>query len=192
MYIVYCIIKILMQCLFLYCSEQADLRSRMPGLVLLPMVGYAVDIVVYDSVVFQKVNKITSTWAKWLVTFVHDIQPFQSFVKAVGRDVYKAVEIAKTFRNHFTGEQQEGYLGTLKYLLQEAEYLGDTVESVQSNYADYRALGAKAKRSLFPVGGSILSFLFGTYTGADLSDIRQAINGLSGNQQTVVFCLQNK
>ena len=80
----------------------------------------------------------------------------------VGRDVYKAVKIAKTLRNHFKGEQQDGYLGTLKYLLKEAEYLGDTVESVQRNFEDYRALGAKAKRSLLPVGGSILSFLFGT------------------------------
>ena len=74
-----------MQCLFLYCREQADLRSRMPGLVLLPMAGYAIGIVVFDSEVFQKVNEITSIWAKWLVTFVHDIQPFQSFVKAVGK-----------------------------------------------------------------------------------------------------------
>ena len=59
------------------------------------------------------------------------------------------------------------------------------MESVQSNFADYRALGAKAKRSLLPVGGSILSFLFGISTEADLSDICQAINDLSGNQQTV-------
>ena len=110
----------------------------------------------------------------------------------VGRDVYKAEEIAKTLRNHFKGEQQEGYLGTLKYLLKEAEYLGDTVESVQSNFEDYRALGAKAKRSLLPVGGSILSFLFGTLTEADLSDIRQAINDLSGNQQTVVHLLEEQ
>ena len=164
----------------------------MRGLVLFLMAGYAVGIVVYDSVVFQKVNEITSTRAKWLVTFVHDLQPFRSFVKTVGRDVYKAIEIAKTLRNHFTGEQQEGYLGTLKYLLREAEYLGDTVESVQSNFADYRALGGKAKRSLLPIGGSILSFLFSTLSETDLSDIRQAINDLSGNQQTVVHLLEEQ
>ena len=84
----------------------------MRGLVLFLMAGYDVGIDVYDSVVFQKVNEITSTRAKWLVTFVYDLQPFQSFVKTVGRDVYKAIEIAKTLRNHFKGEQQEGYLGT--------------------------------------------------------------------------------
>ena len=56
----------------------------MRGLVLFLMAGYAVGIVVYDSVVFQKVNEITSTRAKWLVTFVHDLQPFRSFVKTVG------------------------------------------------------------------------------------------------------------
>ena len=126
------------------------------------------------------------------VTFVHDLQPFRSFVNRVGRDVYKAEEIAKTLRNHFKGEQLEGYLGTLKYLLKEAEYLGDTVESVQRNFEDYRALGAKAKRSLLPVGGSILSFLFGTMTEADLSDKGQAINDLSGNQQTVVHLLEEQ
>ena len=109
------------------------------------MAGYIVGIVVYDSLVFQKVNEITSTRAKWLVTFVHDLQPFRSFGKMVGRDVYKAVVIAKTLRNHFTGEQQEGYLGTLKYLVREAEYLGDTVESVQSNFADYEHLGIRLR-----------------------------------------------
>ena len=66
------------------------------------------------------------------------------------------------------------------------------MESVQSNFADYRALGAKAKRSLLPIGGSILSFLFGTLTESDLSDIRQAINDLSGNQQTVVHLLEQQ
>ena len=91
-----CITKIIMQCLFLYCREQADLHSIMRGLLLFLMAGYAVGIVIYDSVVFQKVNEITSTRAKWLVTFVHDLQPFRSFVKTVGRDVYKAIEIAKT------------------------------------------------------------------------------------------------
>ena len=97
----------------------------------------------------------------------------------MGSDAHKVVEIAKTLRNHSMDEQQEGYLGTLKYLLKAAEYVRDTIESVQSNFGDYRDLGAKAKRRLLPLGGSILSFLFWTMTETDLSNIRQAINDLS-------------
>ena len=42
------------------------------------------------------------------------------------------------------------------------------------------------------MGGSILSFLFGTLTESDLLDIRQAINDLSGNHQTVVHLLEEQ
>ena len=61
--------------------------------------------------------------------------------------MYKAIEIAKTLRNHFRVEQQEGYLGTLKYLLREAEYLGDAVESAQSNLRIIGPLGLRLREA---------------------------------------------
>ena len=42
-------------------------------LILLSLVVSAVGVIIHENVVFQKVNEITSTRARWLVTFVHDL-----------------------------------------------------------------------------------------------------------------------
>ena len=77
-------------------------------------------------------------------------------------------------------------------MLQELQTLKDTQESIISSYNDYKALGGRSerlKRSLLPIGGRILSFLFGTLSESDLDDVRRAV---SRQQQSLIHILEDQ
>ena len=45
--------------------------------ISLLMVGFAYGVTIHENVIFHKVNENTTTQARWLVTFVQDLNPFK-------------------------------------------------------------------------------------------------------------------
>ncbi|MCG8045976.1 MAG: hypothetical protein N0E48_09980, partial [Candidatus Thiodiazotropha endolucinida] len=161
-------------------------------LILLSLIGYAVGVIIHENVAFQHVNDVTSTRAKWLVSFVHDLEPFRYFLRRVYSDILKATEVTNTLSDHFTDPQQQGFRATLKQLGKEVKSLQETQHSLITSYVDYRALGTRSERSILPLGGRILSFLFGTVSEADLDDIKRAVRDMSQNQQSIMHMLDEQ
>ena len=61
---------------------------------------------------------------------------------------------------------------------------------VKNSFTDLKSLKKRSRRSLFPFIGPALSFLFGTLSSSDLSDIRSNIGTLAKNQQTISHVLE--
>lgn len=128
--------------------------------VLLYMVGYADGVIVYENAVFQKVNEITTTRARWLVTFVHDLSPFKHFLAHVSADINSAANITDAIIDHYDGPKQESFHNTLINLREEVDSLSKTLEGIFQSYTTYRLLGSRSRRSVVPIIGRIMSFFF--------------------------------
>ena len=94
--------------------------------------------------------------------------------------------------DHYSGPRQQSFTNTLKNLRDEIESLDGVLNGIFQNYADYKSLGSKAKRSILPIVGKIMSFMFGTVPESQLEDVRHAINELSKNKLTSYTCLKNR
>ena len=70
-------------------------------LILLSLIGYAVGVIIHENIVFQKVNNITSTRARWLISFVQDLRPFRYFLTRVAADIDQVAEMTDAMIRHY-------------------------------------------------------------------------------------------
>ncbi|CAC5410708.1 unnamed protein product [Mytilus coruscus] len=88
-------------------------------------------------------------------------------------------------------------LATILSLQREVEGLNRTKDYLRSQFNDYKSLyydetaKFRTKRSLFPIIGKALSFLFGTVSDSDLSKIRRNIKTLAQNQDAIRHIVQD-
>ena len=157
------------------------------------LVGYAYGAIVYENVIFQKVNEITTTRARWLVTFVQDLSPFKYFLAHVSTDIDKVAEVTDAILVHYN-DSRPNFQSTLVNLKEEVNSLDKTLEGILQSYTTYRTLGSgsRSRRSLFPMVGRIMSFMFGTISQAEIDDVRNGINQLSRNQQSIIHVLDEQ
>ena len=71
-------------------------------ILLLLGVGLVQSTLVAQNVVFQKVNEVTTTRARWLVTFVTDLNPYIDGMAQLARDVSAATGTAWQVIGHYT------------------------------------------------------------------------------------------
>ena len=161
-------------------------------IISLSLFGYAFGVIVHENVVFHKVNEITTTRARWLVTFVQDLRPFQYFLTKLSNDIEQAANITDVIIDHYTGRSYGRFVGTIKSLRKEVKSLQDTQAGIIQSYSDYRSLGSREKRSLLPFVGQAFSFLFGTVSEADIENVRRGLADLYSNQQDIVHVLEEQ
>ena len=160
-------------------------------LILLSLIGCAEGVIIHGNV-FHKINEITSTRAEWLITFVQDLQPFRFFLSRVAADIEQIAKVTEIMLDHYSGPRQQSFTNTLKNLHDEIESLSGVLNGIFQNYADYKSLGSKAKRSVLPIVGKIMSFMFGTVPESQLEDVCHAINELSKNQVDILHLLEEQ
>ena len=128
--------------------------------------------------------------------FLHDLEPFWYFLGRVNDDILRADTVARTLIRNYLEPEHDGFRSTIRYLQKELQTLKDTHKSIISGYRDYKALGARTgrrtERSVLPLGGRILSFLFGTLSESDLDNVRRAVNDLSRQQQSIIHVLEDQ
>ena len=156
------------------------------------IISHALGIFTSENVVFQKTNEVFINDAKWSVTFVHDLRPFQKLINQIKNDLVHTDEIVKTITNFYESSNMTGYVETFKSLHIEVDLLTDTYNSVYDNFAEYQSLsvnGHRSQRSLIPIIGQLMSTLFGTMSENDLENINRNIKALAGNQKQIIHDL---
>ena len=150
------------------------------------VISHALGIFTSENVAFQKTNEVFINDAKWSVTFVHDLRPFQKLINQIKNDLVHTDEKVKTITNFYESSNMTGYVETFKSLHIEVDLLTDTYNSVYDNFAEYQSLsvnGHRSQRSLIPIIGQLMSTLFGTVSENDHENINRNIKALAGNEK---------
>ncbi|VDI78044.1 Hypothetical predicted protein [Mytilus galloprovincialis] len=165
----------------------------------LVLFGLTSQFIVKENVMFQKIKEISTTRSNWLITFVIDLDPFELFLNKIEQDLGKAflaIQKVHTTSMFYTPEKNN-ILATILSLQREVEGLNRTKDYLHSQFNDYKSLyydesaQFRTKRSLFPIIGKALSFLFGTVSDSDLSKIRRNIKTLAQNQDAISHIVQD-
>ena len=56
-------------------------------LIVCALISYTSGLVVHENVVFHKTNEVSSNHARWLVTFIHDLRPYEVFIDKINMDL---------------------------------------------------------------------------------------------------------
>ena len=149
--------------------------------------------IIRENHVFEKTNEVLINEGRWLVTLVHDLQPFQTMI---GNLDYQMTEI-KSVLYSVTEWYQNNYVGyfeTFSSLTVEIELLNDTFTSIQDRFENYQIISGttslRSKRSLLPIIGDAMSLLFGTVSENDLEQIDRSIEALATNQKQIIHDLE--
>ena len=146
---------------------------------------------IYDQLK-DKPNEVFINDAHWLVTFVHDLNPFQYHVSQIGADLENTENILSTVTKFYDHPNMTGYLETFEMLGVEISMLRDIFNSVYDSFDDYQIFERKTsrpRRSLIPVIGQLMSSLFGTVSEKDLENIGRNIRALEHNQREIIHDL---
>lgn len=156
--------------------------------ILLLLLGWTYALHMHENVIFNQVNEIVLTKSKWLMTIVVDLDSYQNFLDKLSTDIDDASALAEIVIKRYTKDGHDNYKATFKSLHNEVLALKTTFDSIMDSYIDFRSL--RNKRSILPLGGEILNFLFGTVSQDQIDVIQRNINHLSANQQNIVHVLK--
>ena len=219
---------------------------------------------VTENVVFQKVNDVTTTRAKWLVTFITDLSPYLKGMDRLERDInhaFSMVQEAILYYNervHLerageaptpTDHKEQAYVMTRAMLAawqarkhyeqgqtpppgllnklqlhltppnepptkalianslpykegfarlgRDVIVLKEKLSSLRGDFEEYHSLHRgtpiqKGKRSLIPVIGQALGYLFGTVSESDLKAVQDSVHTLAERQENIVHVLEKE
>ena len=140
-------------------------------LTIFALISYTSCLVVHENIVFHKTNEVSLNHARWLVTFIHDLRPFEVFINKISKDLESSKEIMLTLTEWYRQHNFTTYHSTFKSLNDEIGLLNDTYKTVKDSFVDYQKLQSdheRSKRSLLPIVGQVMSLLFGTVSDLDL------------------------
>ena len=126
-----------------------------------------------ENVVFEKVNEITTTRSRWLVAFVIDTDPYQKVLDKLS-DSFQGIKTSLTeawgelSNLNFLARNRLNNVLTLLYkerqnIKRSRDFLREELDEIHSMH--------RSKRSLIPIVGKALSFLFGTLSESDIDSI---------------------
>ena len=156
------------------------------------LLGLVHTTLVSQNVVFQKVNEVTTTQARWLVTFVTDLTPYMEGITRLSEDVGNTASIAEEVLGYYRAKGRE-YVGSFKRLKLDIQMVEESLIGLKQDFDEYHSLYTKTgrdKRSLVPLIGKALGFLFGTVTESDLRSVQNNVATLAQNQQEVVHVVK--
>ena len=145
-----------------------------------------------QNVVFDKVKDITTSRSKWMVAFVIDINPYQDLLDRMNASLFNVKEkVTKKYKKESKRHPKPYYrlLHTLSVINQEIQNLEISQEFLLSELTDIQSMH-RTKRSLIPIVGKALSFLFGTLNEDDIGAIRSNVQTIARNQQTMNHVLK--
>ena len=95
-------------------------------LTIFALIGYTSCLVVHENVVFHKTNEVSFNHARWLVTFIHDLRPFEVFINKISKDLESSNEIMLTLTEWYRQHNFTTYHSTFKSLNDGIGLLNDT------------------------------------------------------------------
>ena len=100
--------------------------------------------------------------------------------------------ISSIMIDHYSDSKRQSFTATLENLRTEFQSLGEVLSGIFQSYTDHHSLGSRTRRSIIPVVGKIMSFMFGTVSESDLENVRRAIRELSRNQLDIMHILEEQ
>ena len=116
-------------------------------LIIFALIGYISCSVVHENVVFHKTNEVSLNHARWLVTFIHDIRPFEVIIHKISKDLESLNKIMLTLTELYRQHKFTAYHSTFKSLNDEIGLLNDTYKTIKDNFVDYQTLQSDHERS---------------------------------------------
>ena len=135
-------------------------------------------LIVCENVAFHMNNEIALTRSKWLITFVIDLKPYKNFLTKLSNELDKARTAAHTIDQFYEAPSKQDFRSVIAGLRAEIA----TLQKDQVNLVEIQ-------RSLIPIIGKGLSFLFGTATEADLKVIHNNIYKLAKNEEEMAHVI---
>ena len=111
-------------CVFSGCNGSCNMSHTF--LTIFALIGYTSCLVVHENVVFHKTNEVSFNHARWLVTFIHDLRPFEVFINKISKDLESSNEIMLTLTEWYRQHNFTTYHSTFKSLNDEIGLLNDT------------------------------------------------------------------
>ena len=151
-------------------------------------------LVIRDNVIFHKTNEVSISRAKRLLSIVIDFDDFEHFMSLVDEDIKQAEAFISITIPKQDMVEYEAFRNALASLRQEIKFLKELKISIKTEVEqimrmhDYNQ--SRTKRSLLPIIGEGLSWLFRVVTDEDLSQIRHQISLLSTNQKQVIHIVE--
>ena len=146
-------------------------------------------LIVHENVAFHMINEIALTRSKWLTTFVIDLKPYENFLTKLSNDLDKARTAAHTIDQFYEAPSKQDFRSVIAGLRAEIATLQKDQMNLVESYIDLHAIHTRIQRSLIPIIGKGLSFLFGTATEADLKVIHNNIDKLVNNQEEMAHVI---
>ena len=160
--------------------------------VLLLLCELTVSNLTNRNVIFQKITERSTTKSSWKLTLVASMTPyvavFQKLYKTLS-DIDNSLNLVLSdsgaIKLHDSSDNPGLVLNFLR-LNVEINDLSKSLNEVRDNFLENLTLKKnRTKRSLIPFVGDALSFLFGTVSNTDLTNIRFNIKKLAGNQKQI-------
>ena len=134
-------------------------------------------------------NEIALTRSKWLTTFVIDLNPYENFLTKLSNDLDNARTAAHTIDQFYEAPSKQDFRSVIAGLRAEIVTLQKDQINLVESYIDMHAIYTRIQRSLIPIIGKVLSFLFGTATEADLKVICNNIDKLAKYQEEMAHVI---
>lgn len=93
-----------------------------------------------ENVVFDKINDITTTRSKWLVSFVTDLKPFENFIQRLSDDLVATAALAQQIVKQYGDSGKENFINTFTSLRNEFRLLTETHQYLRNVLMDYKSL----------------------------------------------------
>ena len=148
--------------------------------------GLTETLVINQNVVFHKANEVSITRSRWLFTFIIDLNPYENFLTSLALDVENAAIVARNLVQVYDKPRWAGFLNSFYGLQKEIEALQASRLNLIESFVEIHSLKSRSKRSLIPIIGKALHFLFGTLTSSDVKKIKRNIK-LITNRKCPMF-----
>ena len=147
-------------------------------------------IEIRDSVIFNKISEITVTRSHWRVSVVLDLHAYDNITNEFVAGLNEAARLINNAEVRFAAQESTKIYAThFQDLGKEVAFLYATRRNMRDLFTEYKTL-KRSKRAIIPGVGQLLSFMFGTVSSEDLEDIRENINILQENQETVTHVVE--
>ena len=128
---------------------------------------------------------MTTTDARWMVTFAINLKPFGDFLDGLSATLNESRITTGALNIRYNASKTASFGIILNGLKTELEDLRTMHGDIIRTFDDVQTLRKRQRHSLLPIVGTALSFLFGTVSEDDLNSIKQDVNNLANNQKKI-------
>ena len=147
--------------------------------------GLTLALIIHENVVYLKVNEIVLTRSKWLFTFRIDLKPYKNFLNRLSEDLEKAIINTYSIEQFYDFPSKQDYGRIIKELKGKIVALLNDQHTLMENYIELHAIQTKMKRSLIPIIGKSLIYLFGITTESHVKTLLSSASKLPKSQEEI-------